>query len=68
MEHKNDRKLVQRYVDDNLDAYQWLKELGVEFGQVQAASGQSVPRSHPANPRAVIELLHTVNPFNPLHS
>jgi fumarate reductase flavoprotein subunit len=57
-QHRNDLKLVDRYVRDNLAAYHWLRERGVEFGQVQAASGQSVPRSHPSNPRRVIDLLH----------
>ncbi len=57
-QQRNDPRLIDRYVQDNLAVYHWLREHGVEFGQVQAASGQSVPRSHPANPRRVIELLH----------
>ncbi len=57
-QHRNDLRLVDRYVRDNLAAYHWLREHGIEFGQVQAASGQSVPRSHPSNPRRVIDLLH----------
>ncbi len=57
-QYRNDPALVRQYVEDNLSAYHWLRDHGVEFGQVQAASGQSVPRSHPSNPRRVIELLH----------
>ncbi len=57
-QHRNDPALVDRYVADNLSAYHWLRQHGAEFGQVQAASGQSVPRSHPSNPRRVIDLLH----------
>ena len=57
-QHRSDPVLVRQYVQDNLKAYHWLRGHGVEFGQVQAASGQSVPRSHPSNPRRVIELLH----------
>lgn len=49
--------LARKYADENLDAYDWLRGHGVEFGDVVAASGQSLPRSHPADPRRVIELL-----------
>ncbi len=55
---KNDPELVGQYVRSQLAAYYWLRDHGVEFTSVQAASGQSVPRSHLANPRTVIELLH----------
>ncbi len=55
--HANDPALVRLYADRQLDAYRWLVARGVRFGPVQAASGQSVPRQHPANPREVIRLL-----------
>ncbi len=55
---KNDPQLVAQYARSQLDAYYWLRERGVEFMSVQAASGQSVPRSHLANPRMVVDLLH----------
>ena len=57
-EHRNDPALVQLYADHQLDAYRFLTGRGVQFGPIQAASGQSVPRQHPANPREVIEILH----------
>ena len=55
--HENDAALVRLYVDHQLDTYRWLRARGVVFGPVQAASGQSVPRQHPAHPREVIALL-----------
>ncbi len=55
---KNDPQLVGQYAHSQLGAYYWLREHGVEFMSVQAASGQSVPRSHLANPRMVVDLLH----------
>lgn len=53
----NDAELARTYADQNVDAYHWLLGQGVEFGSIVAASGQSVPRSHPADPRRVIDLL-----------
>jgi fumarate reductase flavoprotein subunit len=50
-------ELARRYIEENLDAYHWLVDHGVVFGDVVAASGQSLPRSHPADPRRVMELL-----------
>ena len=55
---KNDPGLVRQYAQSQLGAYHWLRQQGVEFLSVQAASGQSVPRSHLANPRTVVDLLH----------
>jgi fumarate reductase flavoprotein subunit len=52
-----DDALVEVYAANQLDSYRWLVARGVTFGPVQAASGQSVPRQHPANPREVIRLL-----------
>lgn len=56
-QHKNRRDLVETYVEHDRDAYAWLTGLGVRFGPVQAAAGQSVPRAHPTDPRAVIDIL-----------
>jgi fumarate reductase flavoprotein subunit len=51
------KELLDAYVAHDLDAYHWLVGLGVTFGPIQAAAGQSVPRAHPADPRAVMRLL-----------
>lgn len=56
-DHFNNPALVRLYADRQLDAYRWLKERGVAFGPIQTASGQSVPRQHPSNPREAIRLL-----------
>lgn len=55
--YENEERLVALYVEHQMEAYRWLLELGVEFGPVQVASGQSVPRLHPAHPPTVFELL-----------
>lgn len=47
--HRNDEALVDLYCDHQLDTYQWLKGHGVRYGEIHAASGQSVPRSHPTD-------------------
>lgn len=47
--HQNDPALVDLYCEHQLDTYRWLKELGVEYGEIHAASGQSAARSHPTD-------------------
>jgi fumarate reductase flavoprotein subunit len=61
----SDEALVRTYVTENIDAYHWLRGYGVEFGGIVAASGQSIPRSHPADPRRVIEQLSAVAADDP---
>lgn len=41
-----DNTLLETYAARQLDCYRWLQGLGVRFGSVQQASGQSVPRSN----------------------
>ncbi len=55
--HKSDESLVDVYCREQLATYRWLKELGVEYGHVHAASGQSVPRSHATDPSRMIDTL-----------
>lgn len=54
---KSDPALVDVYCQEQLDTYHWLKQLGVEYGHVHAASGQSVPRSHATDPSKMVETL-----------
>jgi fumarate reductase flavoprotein subunit len=54
---KNDPALVDVYCREQLTTYRWLKSLGVRYGHVHAASGQSVPRSHATDPGAMVDLL-----------
>ncbi len=56
--HRNDRALVHTYATQQLDAYRWLKALGVPFDTVSLSGSQSVPRNHSTDPRAVLDLLH----------
>ncbi|SEG66126.1 fumarate reductase flavoprotein subunit [Thermomonospora echinospora] len=55
--HRNDPALVDAYCAHQLDTYRWLRGLGVEYGKVHAASGQSVPRSHPTDTRVLVRTL-----------
>lgn len=50
-------ELIDLYCDNQEETYRWLTGLGVEYGHVHAAAGQSVPRSHPTNTRRMLELL-----------
>jgi len=47
--HRNDEALVDLYCAHQLDTYRWLRGHGVRYGEVHAAAGQSVPRSHPTD-------------------
>lgn len=57
--HRNDPELVDTYVAHQAGTYRWLKEHGVEYGHIHAASGQSVPRSHPSDTTATLRRLFT---------
>ena len=46
---KSDPALVDAYVAQQHATYEWLKGVGVAFGEPHAGSGQSVPRSHPVD-------------------
>ena len=54
---KCDPALVDVYCREQLATYRWLKELGIRYGHVHAASGQSVPRSHATDPGRMVETL-----------
>ncbi|GAA3733274.1 fumarate reductase flavoprotein subunit [Spinactinospora alkalitolerans] len=55
--HLNDPKLIGLYCREQLGVYRWLKGHGVRYGTVHAASGQSVPRSHPTDTRLLLDTL-----------
>ncbi|MEU9245986.1 FAD-dependent oxidoreductase [Streptomyces sp. NPDC048385] len=57
--HVNDPALVDLYCRRQLDTYRWLKGLGVHYGHIHAASGQSVPRSHPSDTTAMLRAVFT---------
>jgi fumarate reductase flavoprotein subunit len=56
-ENVNVPALVQAYVDNQLETYKWLKQLGVNFINITILSGMSVPRSHNVKPSEVIKIL-----------
>lgn len=51
------RDLVKLYVALQADAYAWLKAQGVEFHKIALSSNMSVPRTHPTNPRQLVDAL-----------
>jgi len=53
--YKNSEPLVRLYVEHQMEAYDWLRRLGIAFDKVFIASGQSVPRAHSRNPRLVLD-------------
>lgn len=55
--HLADPAMVDAYCAAQGDTYRWLKSHGITYGTVHAASGQSVPRSHPTDTTV---LLHTL--------
>ncbi|NKZ02289.1 FAD-dependent oxidoreductase [Actinomadura latina] len=54
---RNDPALVDLYCEHQLATYRWLKEHGVRYGEIHAASGQSAPRSHPSDTTHMLERL-----------
>jgi flavocytochrome c len=53
----NDERLVQAYVDNQINTYQWLGENGIVFDKIFLAAGHSAPRAHSHNPRKAIDIL-----------
>ena len=46
-ENENKVDVVDAYIANQLDTFEWLRDHGIEFSDnVWASSGQSVPRSH----------------------
>lgn len=54
---KNDEKLVQAYVKNQLDTYNWLMRLGIKWAIVWVAAGMSVPRLHRTDPLELVKIL-----------
>lgn len=53
--HLNDPDLVDLYVSEQLDAFGWLREIGVPFDKVTLSSNQSRPRTHGTNASAMFD-------------
>lgn len=56
--HLNDRALLEAYLANQLDAYDWLKAHGTAFREVEISSGQSARRGHNAPIKDVLAALH----------
>ena len=54
---QNDERLLKVYIDRQQEAYAWLKKIGMAFKPLQLSSAQSVPRTHPVDPEALISRL-----------
>jgi len=52
---RNSAELVEAYCEHQLDTYRWLVARGTVVGHPHAASGQSVPRSHPIDTSATVQ-------------
>ncbi|MEV7646864.1 flavocytochrome c [Arthrobacter sp. NPDC089319] len=57
-EHRNDRKLVETYIEYQAEAYRWLKAHGVVFREVEISSGQSARRGHNTDIKELLVSLH----------
>ncbi|GLY91836.1 FAD-dependent oxidoreductase [Actinoallomurus iriomotensis] len=55
--HRPDESLIDTYCAEQTGTYHWLRSHGAVFGAPRAASGQSVPRSHPVDVAALIDSL-----------
>ncbi|MGI4813747.1 MAG: FAD-dependent oxidoreductase [Janthinobacterium lividum] len=61
-QHENDVSLVDAYVDNQLNTYEWLRDHGVSFSPIiEASSGQSVPRAHNIDPADTVRLLQQLS-------
>ncbi len=55
--HKNNEALLRAFGEEQFACYRWLESLGFAFGPPKVASGQSVPRTHRADPVGMFVLL-----------
>ena len=56
-EPAGDVPLIDRYVERQLDVYQWMKSIGTTFSTVQLSAAQTVARSHLASPSELLASL-----------
>lgn len=57
-ENENKVEIVDAYVANQLDTFEWLRDHGIEFSDnVWASAGQSVPRSHTVEPAGTVRKL-----------
>ncbi|QHE86795.1 FAD-dependent oxidoreductase [Hydrogenophaga sp. BPS33] len=56
--HAGDPAVMHAYAEHQFEAYRWLENLGLVFDNVTLNGGQSVPRLHSLDPKAMLRLLH----------
>lgn len=56
--HAGDPAVMHAYAQHQYEAYRWLERLGLVFDNVTLNGGQSVPRLHSLDPKAMLRLLH----------
>ncbi|MES2538472.1 MAG: FAD-dependent oxidoreductase [Pseudomonadota bacterium] len=56
--YHNDPALIEIYAQHQLDAYHWLKAMGIKFESLTLSSGMSVPRTHSTNAVTALHILH----------
>ena len=54
---ENDRELLHAYLENQKDAYLWLRNKGVTFSELEMSSGQTVARSHLSALKDVLDIL-----------
>ncbi len=54
---KNNEKLVQAYVNNQLDTYRWMTGFGVKWIAIEALAGMSVARGHVTDPADALRRL-----------
>jgi flavocytochrome c len=59
-QYRNNDALLNAFGEEQFATYRWLESLGFAFGPPKVASGQSVPRTHRADPIGMFVLLTEV--------
>ena len=54
----NDPALVDLYIREQDETYEWLRDRGVVFHPIALSSSMSVPRSHPTDPVQLMEAMN----------
>lgn len=57
-DHLNDELLIDAYLEHQDEAYDWLKDHGAVFREVEISSGQSARRGHNTDIKKLLEKIH----------
>jgi fumarate reductase flavoprotein subunit len=56
--HLNNERLIDAYLEHQREAYEWLKDHGAVFREVEISSGQSARRGHNTDIKELLEKIH----------